>query len=247
MWPRPGVGYVRLVTETETETPAWDLYRNSRDRFIALIRSLDDEQTALTVPITSGWTVAQVLAHVCGLNGDLAAGAREGLGTDERTRNQVESRAGLTVEQICEEWLGHEPTVGQIMTETPELGERLGADLIVHFHDVQHALGLPIDRDDEATRRGGRIYGSRMVDVYAESVNVTLNLDLGAAGRFEPADPPAGAIELTLRTTAYDFLRSVTGRRSRAEVQALDWSGDPAPLLDGFSPYGPLRTEDAGF
>ena len=39
---------------------------------------------------------------------------------------------------------------------------------------------------------------------------------------------------------------SVTGRRSQREVRALDWSGDPSPLLLQFSPYGPLRGTDAG-
>jgi hypothetical protein len=50
---------------------------------------------------------------------------------------------------------------------------------------------------------------------------------------------------ITLRATAYDFLRSVSGRRSRRQVETLDWSADPGPLLDTFSPYGPLRSADA--
>jgi hypothetical protein len=57
----------------------------------------------------------------------------------------------------------------------------------------------------------------------------------------ESGEPP-----LLLPTIPYDFLRSATSRRSRGEIQALDWKGDPTAVLDDFSPYGPLWIEDAG-
>lgn len=232
---------------TPEAAASWDLYRNTRDRFVDLARSLDADQAATTIPITPGWTVAEALAHVCGLNADVAAGMREGLGTDERTAHQVNTRAGMTVAEICDEWLGHAAGMITAINEDPMYGRRLGADLVVHLHDVQHALGFGIDTGDEATISGGRTYGSRIVDVYADAANVNLDLDLGEHGRFQPSAPAADAINLRLQTTPYDFLRSVTGRRSAAEIRALNWSGDPEPLLAGFSPYGPLRTEDAGF
>ena len=201
----------------------------------------------MTVPLTPGWTVTEVLAHVCGLNGHIAAGLREGLGTDERTAEQVSTRAGMTVEQICEEWLGYAGVMADFIGETPLYGKRLTADLVVHLHDVQHGLGHPVDREDEVTVQSGGVYAARMVDEYTQSSNVNLTVDLGAGGRFAPADPPADAAELSLRTTAFDYLRTVTARRSTSEVLALDWSGDPTPLLANISPYSTLRAEDAGF
>ena len=76
-------------------------------------------------------------------------------------------------------------------------------------------------------------------------------IELSDGSRFEPREPDgrtgsAGPVTLVLRATPYDFLRSVTGRRSEREVRALDWSGDPSPILDQLSPYGRLRTADAG-
>jgi hypothetical protein len=234
------------------EADAWTLYANTRDRLIALVRPLTTGETEAVVPITPGWSIADVVAHVCGLNADIAAGMREGLGTDERTAHQVETRAGDNVATVCDEWMGHGPAMQAAIGENEFLGRRLAADLVVHLHDLQHALDQPIDRDDEATVSGGRTYAARTPDRLVELTSVVVAIELTDGSRFEPgpvddaASSPA-PVDLTLRATPYDFLRSVTGRRSRREVLELQWSGDPAPILDVFSPYGPLRTSDAGF
>ena len=127
---------------------AWLLYADTRDRLIALVRPLDTEQAAMVVPITSGWSMAAVVAHVCGLNADIAAGMREGLGTDERTTHQVETRAGRTIAELCDEWLTHGPAMQAAIDESEFLGRRLSADLVVHLHDLQHGLGEPLDTSD---------------------------------------------------------------------------------------------------
>ncbi len=232
----------------EPTAGAWSLYADTRDRFIALVRPLDPERADRVVPITPGWTVTQVLAHVCGLNGDLAGGLRENLGSDERTSHQVATRAGRTVDELCGEWLGYGDAVEAVVAGNDDLGRRLAADLVVHLHDVQHAIGVPVDRADEASISGGRTYAARMVDQWfdgdGDGDGVDVVVDLGDASRFERSGG-AGPEALVLRANAYDFLRSVTGRRSRAQVEALDWSGDPGPVLERFAPYGPLRTDDA--
>lgn len=222
----------------------WTLYAGTRDRFIDLIRSLADDELDRTIPLTPGWTIAQALAHVCGLNADLAAGLREGLGSPERTADQVDSRAGLTAAEICDEWLGHGDTVEAIIADNGFLGHRLAADLLIHLHDVQHALGLAIDTEDEATVDAGHTYAHHTVDRWLDSTGIEVAIDLSDGSWFVPSacfEPP----DLVLNATPYDFLRSVSGRRSRAQVEALDWSADPGPLLDHFSPYGELPEVDA--
>jgi uncharacterized protein (TIGR03083 family) len=232
----------------------WELYSSTRDRFIDLVRPLGPTGAATTVPLTPGWTIAQVLAHVCGLNADVAAGMREGLGTDDRTAHQVASRADRPVAEICDEWLGHAPAMREAIADDGFFGLRLSADLVVHLHDVRHALGLPIDPVDVATVSGGRTYASRTPDRLAEATGIGLAIELdGPMGlvdhdersRFAPS-PGGPDPSVTLRASAFDVLRSITGRRSRREVVALDWSGDPGPLLDHLCPYGPLRSTDAG-
>lgn len=230
---------------THAAVDPWQLYAGTRDRFIELVRSLSDEELARTIPLTPGWTVTQALAHVCGLNGDLASGLREGLGTPERTAHQVDSRAGMAPDEICVEWLGHGDTVEAIIDEHGFLGRRLAADLVIHLHDVTHALGLPIDTEDVATVDAGHTYATHTVDRWLEVTGIEVAIEFDDGSWFVPSagfEPP----DLVLRTTPYDFLRSVSGRRSRAQVEGLGWSGDaPSALIDHFSPYGPLREVDA--
>ncbi len=226
---------------------AWHLYTDTRDRLIDLVRPLTVEQRSQMVPLTPGWTIAEVIAHVCGLNADVAGGFREGLGSAERTADQVDTRAGDSLEAVCDEWLGHAAAMREAIAEDEFFGFRLSADLIVHLHDVQHALGVPIDRHDAATISGGRTYAVRTPDRLLPLTEVSLTIELSDGGRFEPSEAEVDhSSGLRLRTTAYDFLRSVTARRSRDEVAALDRSDDPGPLLDHLSPYGPLRSTDAG-
>lgn len=225
------------------EIAAWPLYADTRDRFIELVQSAGHERVATTVPLTPGWTVLQVAAHVCGLNADLAAGLREGLGTDERTTMQVETRAGRSIEEVCHEWLGHGPSVMEIFADNDFLGHRLHADLVIHLHDVQHGLDVAIDTADAATIDAGKTYAIHTVDRWFEQTGTATAIELTDGDRFQPSAP--ASVDRTLRATAYDFLRSVSGRRSRSQVEALDWTPDPGPVIESFSPYGALRSVDA--
>ncbi len=231
----------------------WTIYADTRDRLIDLVRPLGDDGAAsgaaagIVVPLTPGWTIADVVAHVCGLNADIAAGMREGLGTDERTAHQVASRAGMSVAEVCDEWLGHEPAMRALIDDDDFYGRRLAADLVVHLHDVQHALGRPVTTDDAATISGGRTYAARTPDRLVDVASVSMAIELDDGSRFEPRDTPDSdaPVGLVLRASPYDFLRSVTGRRSTSQARALDWSADPTPVLDHLCPYGPLRPTDA--
>ena len=51
-------------------------------------------------------------------------------------------------------------------------------------------------------------------------------------------DPDAASHHVT--TTGYELFRALFGRRTRAQVEAWDWSCDPAPYLDVGLPY-PFR------
>ena len=54
---------------------------------------------------------------------------------------------------------------------------------------------------------------------------------------------PAGEPVLGLTTTRFEAFRWRMGRRSRDQLAALDWSGDPAPVLDHLVVFGPARTD----
>ena len=230
-----------------TDVNPMELYTGLRDELIDLVRSLTPSQCDMVVALTPGWTVREVVAHVCGLNADVSGGARTNLGSDEVTARQVAERSEHSVEDICTEWLSHADGMQRAIDEESFFGLRLSADLVVHLHDVQHALGLPVDRESVGSISGGQTYGARTPDRLVEVAGVWLGINLTDGSRFEPSTlAPDGMRTLTLEATPHDVLRSVTGRRSRREVRALHWSGDPGDLLDVLSPYGPLRHDDAG-
>ena len=46
-----------------------------------------------------------------------------------------------------------------------------------------------------------------------------------------------------LATTPFELLRIRLGRRSEAQVLALDWTGDPRPVLPGLFVFGPAERD----
>ena len=54
-----------------------------------------------------------------------------------------------------------------------------------------------------------------------------------------PEGGAAGDAAIVLRTGRFEALRWRMGRRSAAQLAALDWAGDPAPVLDDLVVFGP--------
>jgi hypothetical protein len=44
---------------------------------------------------------------------------------------------------------------------------------------------------------------------------------------------------VVLRASDFEIARALLGRRTPAQVAALDWDGDPGPLPDRFHVFGP--------
>jgi uncharacterized protein (TIGR03083 family) len=72
----------------------------------------------------------------------------------------------------------------------------------------------------------------------AEAINQAAGQVLtGEAEPFRSDAEPQG----TLKATPFDLMRALTGRRSRDQIKALDWSVDPKPYLPAFQ-FGPFTT-----
>ena len=54
---------------------------------------------------------------------------------------------------------------------------------------------------------------------------------------------PDGDTEIGLHTSRFEVLRWRTGRRSRAQLAAMDWSADPAPVLEHLYLFGPADAD----
>jgi hypothetical protein len=182
---------------------------------------------------------------------DLLEGRLDGVASDEWTAAQVVARADRSLDEILDEWAEVGPRVEQLFGDRG-VHPQLLFDEVTHEHDVRSALDRPGAREDDAVT----IALSFVVRAFPQA--------LGGAGapalafRFGGeevvlADEGDGApAQATLTATAFDLVRSCSGRRTLDQIAALDWGGaDPAPWLPAFTwgpftpPVAPVETPDA--
>jgi uncharacterized protein (TIGR03083 family) len=208
------------------------LYRDSRERLTALVAGLDDAALATPVPACPGWTVQDTIAHLAAVVDDALAGRLTGPPDEEQTAVQVARYAGRPMADILSEW-----TAG-----SPQFEEIIGAfnippaviDVTSHEQDIRGALNLPGARDNEALL----VMAGWLLERWRAPVPVRVTVE-DAEFRIGPDGDPV----LGLRTTRFEAFRWRMGRRSRDQLAALDWSGDPAPVLDHLVVFGPARTD----
>lgn len=204
------------------------LYRDGRNRFIDVVRDADPATPVAACP---RWTVKDVLAHVAGIPADILAGRVDGVATDPWTAAQVEARRDATVADIAAEWHQSGAQVDEMVDSFGPTGAQLLFDLTTHELDVRAALGAPFPDDLEvydvaldfvmANLVGGAIAERGPLRIVAGDRTWT------AGGDGEPL--------ATLTTTKRELIRAVAGRRSRAQIASMDWTGDPAPFVDAFA------------
>jgi uncharacterized protein (TIGR03083 family) len=212
-----------------------NVYAQSRKRMIELAATLTPEQQQTTVPATPLWTVADVYRHVAGVPADVLAGRVEGGGSPEWTAAQVSPRAAYTLEEVCAEWAETGPKYEELIAAAGFNRARAAIDLWTHEQDVRAALGQRGDRGDpalptlvtclmELLRRGwGAARGIPRIEFVIDG---------------KPQRYGGGKPEITLRTSSYEFVRMANSRRSRAQMQALDWTGTlPDRVFDPLTPF----------
>lgn len=211
-------------------------YAGVRERITALVRSADPD---LIVPSCPAWSVKDVVAHVTGVVDDVLAGRLDGVATDAWTEAQVVARRDRPLDDILREWAEKAPAFEGMLDDIGLPGQQAVFDVTTHEHDLRGAL-----------RQGGA----------HDSDGVRIGLGW-VAPQFVAGMPAAGLPSLCLRTedgdewmtdgspiaivtaSAFEFLRCLSGRRSRAQLQALNWTGDAEPYLPAFE-FGPFRTPE---
>jgi uncharacterized protein (TIGR03083 family) len=220
------------------------LYADARARIVALVTSAPASSLDGRVPATPAWSVRDVLAHVVGISSDVLGGRLEGVGTDEWSGRQVAERSGRSVDELVAEWQDNaEPFEAMLAGAPAGMVGALGADVLQHELDLRAALDQPPGESmDEALDFGVNFMAGFLDRRITKKGLGPLRVRAGGdewtlgAGEAEPA--------ATLATTPVEFFRVLAGRRSEAQVRALDWDGDPTPYLPVLSAFGPLSETD---
>lgn len=214
------------------------IYLRARERLIALARDLDADEAATAVDACPGWTVKDVVAHVVGIAADIVDRNMDGVGTDAWTAAQVRRRREQTLDDVLDEWEALAPDIDRILAASPGLAPRAGRDALVHEFDIRAAVGRPGGRDDdlvtELTATYARDFVSRVDDAGLAPVAVEV-------GDVVVGDPDA---EVRVAGSPYELLRCLTGRRSRPQVEALDWTGGTDEHVARFTSYGSFPITD---
>ena len=217
------------------DAPAPDLarlYRDTRERLTALVAGLDEAALATPVPACPGWLVQDVVAHLAAVVEDALAGRLTGPPSEAETAVQVARYKGRPMTRTLAEWTAEAPQFEEIISafDVPPAV----IDVASHEQDIRGALGRPGARDTEAIwQMGGWLLRGLRSPV---PLRVTVE---DAEFRIGPEGEPT----LGLTTTRFEAFRWRMGRRSRDQLAALDWSGDPAPVLDHLVVFGPARTD----
>jgi hypothetical protein len=228
----------RLVPKGVTGMPNSDprdvakFYHDAKERITGLVECLDDDGQNAPVAACPAWSIRDVVAHLTAVADDWGRGVLRGAPTDEQTAEQVARFEGQKLTEIISAWTEATAQLRRLAEDSglePPIG-----DVATHEHDVRAALGKPGARDSEAVR----YTSDRLLANLLTPVPLRVSVE-DAEYRSGPDDGPL----LHLRTTRFEALRWRTGRRSRAQLAAMNWSGDPEPVLDHLYIFGPAQID----
>jgi len=205
-----------------------DLYCGSRSRLLELVQGLDDAALRQLLAATPPWTVTDGYRHLAGVCGDFLDGRLEGLGTDAWTAAQLASRADRSIAEIAAEWDGRGPDIDARMREAGGRMAFMAFDAWTHEQDIRAAVGQAGLRDHEAVPALAALALRTLAPRYASSGAPAATIVVDG----EHHTLGEGDAEVVLRTTPYELLRIVFGRRSQAQVEAAGWEGPAAPVID---------------
>lgn len=215
-------------------------YSAVRTRLLDLASTLDEAAQSAAVPALPGWSVRDTYAHLAGICTDVLTKRLTTRASPEWTAGQVADRAGLPFADVCAEWAKAGPSMDAVLSSPSAKGGHLMVeDVWQHEQDVRGALGLPADRDVE-TCTWMATFTLRYLDHKWPEGTPAVRVVAG------PIDQTLGNGEVaaTLRTEPYELARLTLGRRSREQILALDWEGDPSAMLGSLHtftmPGGPL-------
>ncbi len=227
-------------------------YLEVQERMLA---AATDDVLDTPVPACPAWAVRDVVGHVAGLAKDAVDGALPSFNLldqwrdesvaakrDDMTDQHVVRSRVMTYDEIVEEWQrttkallpmlrGEEPFPG-----SPPFGMDavLVTDLWVHDTDIGGTVGRPHPPEDGAMSIALAAYSFGLLPRVQELGLPAFALRYGEKVRVIGDGEPAA----TVTGDRYELTRMLAGRRSRRQIAAMQWEGDPTPYLAIIPAYG---------
>ena len=198
-----------------------DAYSELRIRVADLMRNITSEQAQTVVPHCPQWTVKDCFAHMIGVPEDVINGQMDGVTTDAWTDRQVQRHAEDSVIDLLTIWDTNAPVFAKILPKIPQpVLSQFMFDQTTHEHDLRAALGEPGARDSIA------------VDVAEGFLRDSLSRNSDSAI----------ASMANHEISGFEFLRSLSGRRSKAQISQNRFD---LPLVEKFVQGMPFSIPDS--
>ena len=208
-------------------------YDAARRRIISLATGGDADAPVAACP---GWTVRDVVAHLAAGLGDFTEQRFEGVEDGSWGERHVRERRGRGLGELLVEW-ERNFQIAEGLFDSP-MGAVLIAEIVSHEHDIRTALDRPGERDNVAVRaaltRPLQELDKRLRAGHLPALRITLEHGDRVVGEGEPAG--------SLRTSSFELLRVLGGRRDDEQVRNLEWDTDPAPWLPVLTLFGTRET-----
>lgn len=227
------------------EQRVWDYaaaYRELRERLTGLVRASSEDDLDRIAPATPEWRVRDIVGHLAGVCDDVAHGRLEGIGTDDWTSAQVAQRRDWSTEQVLAGWREHASTLEPQLGAFPPIAVgQMVTDAFTHEQDIRGALRAPGGRDSTALEIAFDWGTDRLGERLAANDEGTLVLETEAGTKTLGTGEPV----TRLRADRLEIVRATTGRRSRAQLRALDLDGpfDPQALLLSATIFTPAAND----
>jgi uncharacterized protein (TIGR03083 family) len=175
-------------------------YAELRARVTGLMQSISTEQAQTVVPHCPEWTVKDCLAHMIGVPEDVINGQMDGVATDVWTDRQVQRHAQDSVEDLLAIWETNASVFATILPHIPQpILSQFMFDQANHEQDIRAAL----------KQSGGRDSSAIAVAEGFLRDSLSRNSDL------------AIALLADHKLTGFEFLRSLSGRRSTSQISDI--------------------------
>ena len=174
-----------------------EAYTELRARVSELMQSLTLQQAQTTVPHCPQWTVKDCFAHMVGIPEDVISGQMEGVASEAWTDRQIQRHAQNSVSDLLAVWESNAAVFAKILPNIPQpVISQFMFDQTTHEHDIRRAVSKPGARDTLA------------VAVAEGFIRNSLA---------QQSDPAIAQLA-NHKLTGFEYLRSLSGRRSGAQI-----------------------------